>query len=816
MKVYKFGGTSVGSANNIKLIKDIICNNMNNDRLVVVLSAVAGVTNKLFQLGNESFNKNQEYKRLFYKICKLHNSLIINLFNDANSSILINELQPIYDELEVLIDEIFKSNIFSIQSQDKLLSFGELLSSVIISNFFKISNLDSIYINSQNIIITDSNFTKANVNISRTFDNIQKQFSLIKNRICIMPGFIAKSNKNEITTLGRGGSDYTASILAAALNAEELQIWTDVSGMYTCDPNIVKKAIPISNMSFHEALEFSHFGAKVIYPPTIQPVLENNIPILIKNTFRPNDSGTRISNEIVKDKNEIKGISNISNISLLTLQGSGMVGVPGYSKRLFETLSENKINIILITQASSENSICVGVLEEDVTLAETCINNCFKNEILLHKIDSIIVERELAIIAVIGNEMKNKQGVSGKMFSVLGKNNVNIRAIAQGSSERNISAVISKFDIKKALNCLHEIYFDHYLKELNLFITGLGNVGSKLISQINDQSDYLKNNMNISVKIIGISNSSHMYFDINGIDMIKWRSNLANGFKSSINEFYSKVIELNLRNSIFLDITANNDICNYYKKYLVKNVAVIACNKIACSSDIQFYKDLKLTSSKFNSPFLFETNVGAGLPILNTLNNLIISGDEIISIEAVLSGSLNFIFNNYNAKTSFIDVIKQAKNAGYTEPDPRVDLSGVDVARKILILVRECGVDMNLNDVNNKPYIKDFNFNEDSSIEEFYKFVSLHEYHFKELYNSSLAKNCKLKYVAEFKNGEASVGLREISNDHPFYNLDGKDNIVMFYTKRYSDQPLIIKGAGAGADVTAGGLFSEIIKVNNI
>ena len=815
MKIFKFGGTSVGSAHNIKIIRDIVSNNIINGRLVIVVSAIGGVTDKLFELGNYAFDKNKNYKDFYHEICNFHNSIINDLFNHIDSKALIDIVQLTYVEIEIVIDEIFKTNIFSLSTQDKILSFGELLSSLIISEFFKMSQIDVFHINSQELIVTDSNFTNAQVDSIKTFKNIQKLFNIHSNRVFVLPGFVAKSIHNEITTLGRGGSDYTASILAAALNAEELQIWTDVSGMYTSNPKIVKEAVPIECMSYQEALEFSHFGAKVLYPPTIQPVLDYNIPILIKNTIYPNDVGTCISSKITLNDVGVKGISNIDNIALLTLQGNGMVGVPGFSKRLFETLSKDNINIILITQASSEHSICVAIQQSDVKIAERSINICFKNDVSTNKLDPIIVELDLAIIAVIGDKMKSQQGVSGKMFSVLGKNNVNIRAIAQGASERNISAVISKKDVKKALNSLHEVYFDGNLKQLNVFITGVGNVGKELISQINNQYDYLKEKMNVNIRVIGLSDSKQMYFDEDGIDLSKWKSSLSTGVISSFNEFYNKVIALNFRNSIFLDITANEDICSYYKKYLMKNVAVIACNKIACSLSLESYKDLKIASLKFNSPFLFETNVGAGLPILNTLNNLLSSGDEIISIEAVLSGSLNFIFNNYDGTKSFLNIIKQAKKEGYTEPDPRIDLSGVDVARKILILARESGSNINLEDINNEPYIKGYNFNNNYSIDDFYNFVDLNEKYFKDMFNKSFSNNCQLKYVAEYSDGKAKIGLREISKNHPFYNLEGKDNIVLFHTKRYLDQPLIIKGAGAGAGVTAAGLFSDIIKVNN-
>ncbi|NNC49484.1 MAG: ACT domain-containing protein, partial [Flaviramulus sp.] len=487
---------------------------------------------------------------------------------------------------------------------------------------------------------------------------------------------------------------------------------------------------------------------------------------------------------------------------------------PGFSKRLFETLSQEKINVILITQASSEHSICLGIDNKDANSAQEVIDATFENEIALHKIDPIIVENGLSIIALVGDNMKNHQGISGKMFSTLGKNNINIRAIAQGASEKNISAVIDENDVKKALNTLHEQFFELKTKQLNVFITGVGNVGERLVEQIKQQKKYLKDNLKINLRVAGLSNSRKMIFSADGINLKNWKELLADGETASLAGFFEKTKALNLRNSIFVDITANNDVANLYADYLRQSIGVVACNKIACSSDFDNYKLLKRLSLKYNAPYLFETNVGAGLPIIDTLNNLIASGDKITSIQAVLSGSLNFVFNNFNDKTKFYDVVKQAAAEGYTEPDPRIDLSGVDVARKILILARESGVEMNLEDIKNTSFLSQSGLKSES-VKDFYQTLIDDESHYQSLYTSAKKNNCQLKYVAQFNNGNASVGLQEIPAGHPFYNLEGKDNIVMFYTQRYPEQPMIIKGAGAGADVTASGLFADIIRIGN-
>jgi len=813
MKVLKFGGTSVGSSKNINKVIHILESQSKSDALVCVVSAVGGITDKLLLAGKQAQNKDTAFSDTFNLIKDTHFN-IIKALNPSNNNLILSFVDDTLNTLKSLLDGIYLINELSPKTSDKLVSFGEKLSSVIIAETMKNRGLSAESKNSQELIITNSNFTKAEVDYTITNKNIQDYFKSVSQRITILPGFISKSKLGEQTTLGRGGSDFTAAIMAATLKVGQLDIWTDVSGMFTTNPKLVKQAYPIDKISYQEAMELSHFGAKVLYPPTVQPVLDLNIPIHIKNTMEPHAVGTIISNEETNGNKPVKGISNINEIALLTLQGSGMVGIPGFSKRLFETLSQEKINVILITQASSEHSICLGIDEKEAEIAKTAIDAAFENEIALHKIDPIIVETGLSIIALVGDNMKNHQGISGKMFSTLGKNNINIRAIAQGASEKNISAVISEKDVKKALNTLHEQFFESKTKQLNVFITGVGNVGERLVEQIKQQKKYLKENLKINLRVTGLSNSRTMIFDDTGINLNSWKEQLATGERATLEGFFENTKALNLRNSIFVDVTANKDVANLYASYLRQSIGIVACNKIACSSYFKNYKLLKRLSLKYNAPYLFETNVGAGLPIIDTLSNLIASGDKVTSIQAVLSGSLNYVFNNFNDTTKFYDVVKQAGVEGYTEPDPRIDLSGVDVARKILILARESGVEMNLEDIDNTPFLSDSGLKSDT-VDDFYQTLITDEAHYQSLYASAKAKNCQLKYVAKFDHGKASVSLQTIPEGHPFYNLEGSDNIVMFYTQRYANQPMIIKGAGAGADVTASGLFADIIRIGN-
>ncbi len=810
MRVLKFGGTSVGSVENIEKTIAIVANQAATSPVAVVVSALGGVTDLLLKAGALAAKKEESYKDILKEISQKHISFTDTLTGGNQEVLKAITLQM--SHLEDLLKGIYLINELSPKTLDKLAAYGELTSSYIIAAAFKHKSIDANLKDSRELIVTDANHTKASVLFEVTNQNITTYFTDKKAQITVLGGFIARTEAGDTSTLGRGGSDFTAAIIAAALDVEQLEIWTDVSGMFSANPKLVKQAKPIQEISYHEAMELSHFGAKVLYPPTIVPVLSKNIPIYIKNTMAPEEAGTRIGNQDIAHPNPIKGISHISDVALLTLEGAGMVGISGISKRLFEVLSQQQVNIILITQASSEHSICIGVMEADALRAKTAIETEFAYELSLHKIDPVIVETSLAIIALVGESMKSHQGISGKMFSTLGRNNVNIRAIAQGASEKNISAVIAEKDVKKALNSLHEVFFEGNRKQINLFITGVGNVGAKLLEQINNQKQYLKEHLNLNIRVLGLSNSRKMLVSQDPIDLNNWEAQLNGGEKADILRFRESVINLNQRNSVFVDITANEPVAMAYEEYLRNSIAVVACNKIAAAGKQEYYANLKRLSRKYNAPFKFETNVGAGLPIIDTLQNLIASGDRITKVQAVLSGSLNFVFNNFKSGGSFYDVVQQAKEEGYTEPDPRIDLSGVDVARKILILARESGLELELEDIVNTPFLTKNNL-ESTDVPHFFETLKEDAAHFEKLVADATAAGKRLKYVAQLDNGKASVGLQSVGADSPFYNLEGSDNIVLFYTARYPEQPLIVKGAGAGGDVTASGLFSDIIRL---
>lgn len=814
MKVLKFGGSSVGSAGNIEKVVEIVKSAIENNSCVVVLSAMQGTTDALIEIGKLAEQGNESFREKIKEIEAKHLEAINALIPAAAQDAPLAYIKARIHEIENICEGVFLLHELSPRTLDRIAGYGEMLSTNIVSAKFDSLNVENVLKDSRELIFTDSNFGSAAVNFDETDDRIRDFFAGSTSKLYILPGFVSSDRNGITTTLGRGGSDYTGAILAAALDAEVLEIWTDVSGMMTADPRFVRDVRRISQISYREAMELSHFGAKVIYPPTIQPVMAKGIPVWIKNTFAPDDFGTLIEAETLPEKEIIRGISTIDKISVLNLEGSGMVGVPGFSKRLFDALSRANINVILITQSSSEHSICVAVEEKFSELAKESVDKEFEYEISVGKIEPLRVENEFSILALVGDNMKSHTGVSGKMFATLGSQGINIHAIAQGSSERNISAIINSKDARKAVNTLHEEFFSDGNKQINVFIVGVGTVGKRLIEQIRLQSEFLRKNLRLNVRVVGLAKSGNKVFDEAGIELSGAELLLKSAPLMSITEFADLIIEKNLRNSIFVDVTASDEVVETYPKLLQKSVSIIACNKVAASSDFKKYQRLKDLSREFGTAFLFETNVGAGLPIINTLNDLMRSGDKINRIEAVLSGTLNFVFNNYDGSRSFSSVVRQAQAEGYTEPDPRLDLSGTDVARKILILAREAGYKLEMSDIENKGFLPEACLQ--GSVEDFYTEMENHESYFRELLETARGKDLTLKYIASFDDGKASVGLQMIDKTHNFANLSGKDNAVLFYTNRYSELPLVVKGAGAGADVTAAGVFADIIRAARI
>ncbi len=814
MIVLKFGGSSVANAKRIKQIANIINDYKHHKQLVIVFSALQGVTNLLDDSGNFALKGSNSFQKSLKTVEDQHFEIINELVEPKNRTVIAAHIKMLCNQAEEICQGISILGEYSNRSKAKLLSLGELMSSGVISSALNHLGHRNQLLSDKKIIVTDSNYLSARINHAKSRRNAEILFNKA-NGIFIIPGFIAQNGMGETTTLGRGGSDFTAALLANYLNAKRLDIWTDVNGMLTASPDMVSSAYTIPAMSYEEAMELSHFGAKVIYPPTIQPVLELKIPIRIKNSFDPQQQGTLIGDNSEINGSNVKGFSSINSIALITIAGSGMVGVPGIAMRAFKALSEVDVNVLFITQSSSEHTICIGVYATESGMACNKLDSEFENEILRKKVNRALFEDKLSIVAMIGDKMKESIGLAGRAFKLLGDNGVNIRAIAQGGTERNISMVVSEKDTKKALNVLHDGFFLSKYRKVHLFNVGIGTVGSNMLNQIKEQVGYLKNEYSIDVRLVGVANSKKMLFNQKGISLNNWNEHLLDkGEPMKIDSFINMIKELNLRNSIFIDNTASVDIVKAYKKVAELNIPIVTSNKIMASLPMSEYGSFKSMIKKRNLKFLHETNVAAGLPVLKTIDDLVASGDKITKIQAVLSGSLNYIFNNISNSVSFSDAVIQARKKGLTEPDPAIDLSGLDVRRKILILARTSGYLLELDDVNKKDIIPETDL-EASDFNELLKNLEKNNTVIEDLRKEAAKNNKKLRYIAEFDNGKATTGLQQVDASHPAYHLDGMDNIILLYTRRYNKQPLVVKGAGAGPDVTASGVFADIMRLAN-
>lgn len=813
MKVMKFGGTSVGSPESLQLVKNII--ESEKEPVIVVVSALDGVTDRLLLAADFALNSNSGYKSILDELIERHRTVIEKTFISEEAKDEVTEkTEQLFEELQNILRGVFLIGDLSQKTSDKIVSYGERLSSFIVSKMLR----DSQLYDSSEFIKTNKQYDSHIPDLDRSNELIRKTFSeLPPPNIAIVPGFISSSiDGNDITNIGRGGSDYTAAIIAAAMNASLLEIWTDVNGFMTADPKIINSAYVIDELSFTEAIELSNFGAKVIYPPTIFPVYHKNIPIYIRNTFNPDSKGTLIRDiKPTRNGKIIKGISSINDTALITIQGLGMVGVIGVNKRIFTTLADNGISVFIVSQASSENSTSIGVRTQDAKVAQNVLSKEFAHEISLGSINEVIVEYDLATIAIVGQNMKQVPGIAGKFFGALGRNGISVVALAQGAGETNISCVIAKSELKKALNVIHDSFFLSPYQELNLFVVGIGTVGNKLLEQILKQQSTLKEQNKLRVNIVGIANGRKALFNREGIPLDNYYEYLMEkGVKSSPEFIRDEILEMNIFNSVFVDCTASADIAKIYGELMSKNISVVTANKIAASSEYENYNFLKETARKAGVKFLFETNVGAGLPIINTMNSLINSGDKIVKLEAVLSGTLNFIFNTLSEEIPFSQAIKMAVDAKFAEPDPRIDLSGLDVTRKLVILSREAGAKINQSDVVKKLFIPQKFF--DGTIDGFWETIHEMDATFEARRKELEKEGKRLRFVASYDNGDCEVGLREVENGHPFYELEGSNNIIMITTKRYNEYPMVIKGYGAGASVTAAGVFSDLISIANI
>lgn len=810
MKVLKFGGTSVGSVDSILSLKKIVEDEATNQEVVIVVSALGGITDKLIATSNLALKGDESWKDEFDGIVQRHHQMIDSIIPDKiKAEELRKIINSLFEQLHSIFYGVFLIHDLSKKTMDAIVSYGERLSSYIVTALIP----GAVRKNSRDFIRTEKKNGKHTLDSELTYRLVRESFNDLP-RISIVPGFIGRDRKSmETTNLGRGGSDYTAAIIAAALNAEILEIWTDVDGFMTADPKIIKTAYTINELSYVEAMELCNFGAKVIYPPTIYPVCVKNIPIKVKNTFNPEGAGTIIKDKIDNDQKPIKGISSISGTTLITVTGLSMVGVIGVNRRIFTTLADNGISVFLVSQASSENSTSIGVRDEDKDEAIRVLNDEFSKEIETGAMFPMMAESGLATIAIVGENMKHTPGIAGKLFGTLGRSGISVIACAQGASETNISFVVDGRFLRKSLNVLHDSFFLSEYKVLNLFICGVGTVGSKLIEQIRSQYEELKQHSRLKLNVVGIATSKRAIFSRDGIDLDNYREQLA-ASTSNVEQLRDNIINMNIFNSVFVDCTASKEISALYQVFLEHNISVIAANKIAASSAYEDYLKLKQTALTRGVKFRFETNVGAGLPIIGTINDLRNSGDKILKIEAVLSGTLNFIFNELSPTVPFSTAVRMAKEQGYSEPDPRIDLSGKDVIRKLVILAREAGYRVEQDDVEKHLFVPDSYF--EGSLEDFWKNLPQLDADFNTRLKKLNAENKRWRFVAKLENGKTSVELCEIENGHPFYNLKGSNNIVLLTTERYKEFPMLIQGYGAGASVTAAGVFANIMSIANI
>ena len=811
MKVLKFGGTSVGTADSISLVKQIV--EAQTEPVIVVVSALGGITDRLIRMAHLAASGDVAYEAEFDDIRKRHDQLIRDVIPTGTSRkrTLYRKVHALLDELQGICQGLFLLKEMSPNMEDTVVSYGERLSSLIASTLIDGATLYDARL----FMKTEQKGGKHMLAKNVTEQLIRETFEGKRETVAVVPGFIASDvTTGHVTNLGRGGSDYTAAVLAATLGADALEIWTDVDGFMTADPKVISNAYAIDELSYVEAMELCNFGAKVVYPPTIYPAFHRNIPILIKNTFNASAPGTIIRDKLHDNSRMIKGISSITGTSLINVTGLGMVGIIGINQRIFSALAKNGISVFLVAQASSESSTSIGVRNDDARLAADVLNDEFSKEIAMGEMNPMTIIDGLATVAIVGENMKGNPGLAGQLFGVLGRNGINVIAAAQGASETNISLVIRKDYLRKTLNVIHDSFFLSEYKVLNLFICGVGTVGSSLIEQIRTQREKLMHERGLQLNVVGIASGHFGVFNREGIDLTHYREAMQQGGPSNIERLRSEVVGMNIFNSVFVDCTASADVAGLYKEFLEHNISVVAANKIAASSDYALYRDLKDTARRKGVKFLFETNVGAGLPVINTINDLTGSGDHILRIEAIVSGTLNFIFNTISADCRLSDTIRLAKEKGYSEPDPRIDLSGKDVIRKLVILAREAGYALEQDDVEKHLFIPQEMF--EGTLDDFWEQVETLDDDFERRRRELERQRKRWRFVARLDEGKASVQLCEVDYWHPFYNLEGSNNIILLTTERYKEYPMMIQGYGAGAAVTAAGVFADIMSIANI